>query len=263
MTLPPLSFKCTKVEPGEIDLEIHAAFVEYLIVPTGMERLKRVLAEQTATIEGIRRAVEEYPNKDERAVGTMAPLSPNLFAIRHWTGLQKADQVREWVIYDLEQNRYSRVVIFCMCRDVIVHLQTTFNRKRNKIRACTLFPGTEPERAKRSLARFKDVAKYRVMVCDVEAAVPGVDLTPADHVIFLEYSWDPMVNAQALMRVHNGAQTKPVDVEFMRLPSGWEHKTAAAVMRATRRIIQPDYDKSVDVISTPDKMDAPQGENPA
>lgn len=266
MTLPPLTVKCVNVERGEIDLEIHAAFVEYLIAAGGRERLQNKLNEQLAVVKGIREALSMYKDKDARCIGALAPLTANLFALRHWVGLQKADAVRDMVLAELKKgNRYDKIVIFAMCRDVIVHIKETINRKRgkeDKIRALALFPGTDPEAVKRYMWRFNNVNKYRVMVCDVEAALPHIDLTRANEVMFAEHHWDPSVNAQAIMRVHNGNQKEPVRVRFARLEKGWDHAVTGAVKRTTHDILDPFRKKGVDIISTADKIDASQGENP-
>ena len=77
------------------------------------------------------------------------------------------------------------------------------------LRAALVHGGTPgPERTKAVRAFQK--GKLDVLVGSLETLSEGVTLIEADMVIFVEKSWKPSRNEQALYRVHRLGQTKPV-----------------------------------------------------
>jgi len=61
-----------------------------------------------------------------------------------------------------------------------------------------------------AISRFSRDPECTVMLATIGSAGEGIDLTPASCVHLLEPQWNPMVEAQAVDRVHRIGQTRPV-----------------------------------------------------
>src|SRR3989338_3828868 len=55
----------------------------------------------------------------------------------------------------------------------------------------------------------------RVLLCNINSGGLGIDLTAANHVIFMEPHWNGQLHNQALSRVHRVPQDKEVFVHFI------------------------------------------------
>ncbi|KAH6845633.1 SNF2 family N-terminal domain-containing protein [Chaetomium sp. MPI-CAGE-AT-0009] len=61
-----------------------------------------------------------------------------------------------------------------------------------------------------ALAAFQDDADCKVMLASIGSVAEGVNLSAANHVHIMEPHWNPMVEAQAVDRVHRIGQTRDV-----------------------------------------------------
>ncbi|OQD83471.1 hypothetical protein PENANT_c016G00982 [Penicillium antarcticum] len=69
---------------------------------------------------------------------------------------------------------------------------------------------TPLERRLLALKTLHDDPKCTVMLASIGSIAEGVDLTAASRVHIIEPQWNPMVEAQALDRVHRMGQTRDV-----------------------------------------------------
>ncbi|KAK0635998.1 SNF2 family N-terminal domain-containing protein [Bombardia bombarda] len=71
--------------------------------------------------------------------------------------------------------------------------------------------GTKPlQRRWEAIRSFKENPSCQVLLATLGSAGVGLDLTEASHVHLVEPSWNPMLERQALDRVHRMGQTRPV-----------------------------------------------------
>lgn len=63
-----------------------------------------------------------------------------------------------------------------------------------------------------AIRRFNEKADCRVMLATIGSAGEGIDFIAANHVHLVEPHWNPMVEAQAIDRVHRIGQKRPVTV---------------------------------------------------
>ncbi|KAK9774330.1 putative Helicase C-terminal domain-containing protein [Seiridium cardinale] len=63
-----------------------------------------------------------------------------------------------------------------------------------------------------AMRRFNEDPHCTVMVASIGSAGEGVDFTVANHVHIIEPHWNPMIEAQAVDRVHRIGQARPVTV---------------------------------------------------
>ena len=82
---------------------------------------------------------------------------------------------------------------------------------RTGARAAYVHGGVPDERAGQTIRDFKS-GKIDVLVGSIEMVSEGLTLTQADMCIFLEKSYKPSRNEQAMRRIHRMGQTRPVTV---------------------------------------------------
>jgi hypothetical protein len=78
------------------------------------------------------------------------------------------------------------------------------------------FDGDEDKVSKaRALTRFCSKPEGRVLLATVQSGGVGLNITAANHVIFCDRWFNPMIHEQAICRAHRLGQTKPVRVVYL------------------------------------------------
>ena len=108
-----------------------------------------------------------------------------------------------------------------------------------KYGAVKLYGGTNPARRDRNLDRFNNDPKCRVFIGQIHACGVAISLAKgASDVLFAEYDWVPMNNAQAAARVDGPEQTNPIFVRFAILAGSIDEHVARTVARKTKDLAQ-------------------------
>lgn len=76
----------------------------------------------------------------------------------------------------------------------------------------------------RVLHDFASNPSIRVVLVSISCGAQGLDLTAANHAFLLEPQWNPMLEEQAMSRVHRLGQTKPVRLVRFVMKETWEEK---------------------------------------
>ena len=63
--------------------------------------------------------------------------------------------------------------------------------------------------------KFQDTDEIRMIICQIQTASCGLNLTRAKHVFFPSLDWTPAVHMQALARAHRIGQTSQVTVHYI------------------------------------------------
>lgn len=66
-----------------------------------------------------------------------------------------------------------------------------------------------------------------MILVSISCGGTGLDLTAANHAFLLEPQWNPMLEEQALARVHRIGQTRPVRLVRLIMKDTWEEKIVA------------------------------------
>jgi SNF2 family DNA or RNA helicase len=81
-------------------------------------------------------------------------------------------------------------------------------------------------RTKRSdvLTQFTDNSSIRAILVSISCGGQGLDLTAANHAFLVEPQWNPMLEEQAMARVHRLGQKKAVRLVRLVMKDTWEEK---------------------------------------
>ena len=120
-------------------------------------------------------------------------------AVRENLGLAKVGPICEVVSSELDEDEEAKIVLFCWHRSVAQAL----HKRLKKYGAELLIGGLGADKQDRVKNRFQTDPKCRVVVCQHLAAGEGIDLSAADELIFVEMSWEPVHQEQAMMRIFN------------------------------------------------------------
>lgn len=74
------------------------------------------------------------------------------------------------------------------------------------------------------LKEFADNLHIKVILVSISCGGTGLDLTAANHAFLLEPQWNPMLEEQAMARVHRIGQEKPVRLVRLIMKNTWEEK---------------------------------------
>lgn len=77
------------------------------------------------------------------------------------------------------------------------------------------------------LDAFATDPTIRVILVSISCGGQGLDLTAANHTFLLEPQWNPMLEEQAMARVHRLGQTKAVTLVRFVVKDTWEEKIVA------------------------------------
>lgn len=225
--LPKIFYQNHAIPPGEVDINVQSSFIKY--VYEGLPSLEDRLNSERALIDAILKSASKMD-----AMTALESLSKSVSTLRRYTGLQKVPGVLEIVTDELENDVYQKIVIFAIHRDVITMLHETLV----KYGAVTLFGGHPPEKKQRNIDKFQNDPRCRVMIANINAAGTSIDLIAAHHVLFIEQSWVPGDNAQAVMRVHRHGQLNTVFVRTYAIADSIDERISQQLAKKTRDLTE-------------------------
>jgi SWI/SNF-related matrix-associated actin-dependent regulator 1 of chromatin subfamily A len=101
------------------------------------------------------------------------------------------------------------------------------------------FRGRHPDTKRQGeIDRFNNDPSCRVFIGQLQAAGASINLQAADNVVFIEASWSPGENDQALSRVYRAGQKRPVLVRFTYLRGSIDEAVNRALARKAAMIAQ-------------------------
>lgn len=154
--------------------------------------------------------------------GGMSAISENALSymseLRHLTGLKKVEQASQIILEMSESSEH--LLIFGWHNDVIEQVAARL-RKQLSVSVIT---GQTPHKTRQAIVDdFQTSKTQKVLVANIQAAGVGITLTKAFRPVFIEPSWVPSDNDQAISRVHRIGQTKKVQATFLVWPNSIDH----------------------------------------
>ena len=229
--LPPIFYQDVIVQPGPVELMMAQSFVKYTLHEDGPEMLAKALEDELGVLNGIIGKGKDATLSWE-AVKALESAAKSIMTLRRYTGLQKIQPVVDLISDELNNNAYSKIVLFAVHRDTVEVLRI----KLKKFNANVIYGGSKPRRIEQRVKLFQENPKYRVLIGNIQSAGTTLTLTAANQVMFVEQSFVPGDMDQAAMRCHRIGQDKPVTVRFVGLADSIDQYIAAIVRRKTQEI---------------------------
>lgn len=192
---------------------------------------------ETYVIEAPRGWAADFPPEVAAALESGDPvtalecLSEHTATVRRLVGTAKVPGAAELAAQDLDGNT-DKLVLFTYHRAVAEALAKLLAEYEPAL----IYGGqTETYRAQ-EIARFQTAPECRIAIAQILAAGTAIDLSVADHAIFVEYDWVPGNNAQAAMRLQNFNKRRPVTARFLALRGSIDGRIAAVFRRKTAEL---------------------------
>lgn len=169
----------------------------------------------------------------EVAAGSYIPLA----TLRRETATLKSILTGLLVKEELEQGA-PKTVIFAHHREAITTLEKILAGFNPAVIHGGVATGGKTDRRQEQVDKFQNDATCRVFIGQIQAAGTSINLQAGSRVVFVEASWTPGENEQALSRVYRKGQTEPVLVRFVYLPGSIDEAINRALARKVAMISQ-------------------------
>jgi SWI/SNF-related matrix-associated actin-dependent regulator 1 of chromatin subfamily A len=170
-----------------------------------------VYLDKSPTAKSLVKRMESF-DKEALAARTKEVEFTEVSTERKELGLEKAKLGLEYVATQLESG-HEKIVVFAHHREVTEILQHGLNKKG--FRATRIIGGMTAQRKDEVVQDFQNNPATRVIIIGIDAASVGITLTASSYVVFVEFSWVPGVNEQAVDRVHRIGQSSGVMTDFL------------------------------------------------
>lgn len=153
--------------------------------------------------------------------------------VRRETAVLKAVYIGLTLREELEISR-NKVVCFTLHREAL----STMEKILAAFKPAVVHGDVSENRRQAEIDRFQTDPTCRVFLGQLQVAGASINLHAANEVVFVEASWTPGDNDQALSRVYRMGQTSPVRVRFAYLPDSVDEAVARAIRRKMAMISQ-------------------------
>lgn len=153
--------------------------------------------------------------------------------LREEVGVAKVDFATEYICEQLEGG-HKKIVVFAHHKKVIQGLADNFNAKG--IRFVCIKGGMSDEQSRAAVESFQKDGETQIFIGSLMASKEGITLTAASYVVFVEFSWAPMDNEQAMDRTHRIGQKNNVMVDFLVHKNSLDERIAKFCIEKTKSI---------------------------
>ncbi len=117
-------------------------------------------------------------------------------------------------ISELIASGHDKLIVFAHHKEVIRELELGLDT--HKIPHSTFAGGLSAKEKDKRVSEFQDKnKKIKIFIVSITAGGVGITLTASDYVVFVEYSWVPSENEQAIDRTHRIGQTRGVLTDYI------------------------------------------------
>ncbi len=144
----------------------------------------------------------------------------------------KAPAVAERVLEELAGGADRLLVFGCH----VEPLQALHKHLQAEAVPTGLIIGATSPATRNQLLRDFDAGKLKVLVGNIQAMGTGLNMQACRRAIFLDASWSPAQNAQAIGRIYRAGQTRPCHVTFVSLAGSVDDNVQRVLARKARFI---------------------------
>lgn len=186
----------------------------------------------------LRAALDAMANGEEVDLAALKDAGGHIATLRKVTAMAKTRAVCEDIAAEMASGKMGKVVLFGGYRDSL-KLATWYLNDWG-FGPELVWGGTDPAKRERRMHSFLSNYKHRVFIGQVDATGTGIDglQHAAADVVFLDSSWTPGVNAQAIKRVHRRGQRHPVRARFAHLTGSIDEQVQRVNRRKAQTLLQ-------------------------
>lgn len=159
---------------------------------------------------------------------------PHIAAFRRVCGLAKARPVAELLADELASGQYDKVVVFAHHRDVIKVL----HEELRAFHPVQVWGGDSDAARQRAIDDFQQKPQHRVFIGQITACATAITLTAASQAVFVEQSWVPSDNEQAIYRLRRIGQKSQILCRMAYLDKSIDEAISRALARKTRGLLE-------------------------
>jgi SWI/SNF-related matrix-associated actin-dependent regulator 1 of chromatin subfamily A len=139
-----------------------------------------------------------------------SPAFEELSTLRRELGEAKVEASAEYIKTQLQAG-HEKIIVFAHHKAVVKHLAEALA----EFHPVVLAGDTATNDRQVAIDRFQGDKSVRVFVGSITAAGVGITLTASSYVVFVECSWVPGENEQAIDRAHRIGQAECVMIDFL------------------------------------------------
>lgn len=204
VSLPPLSFATYSVPANK---DVSFSIENEALLPILREELRQLNESYYTAAK----------NGELMALEVLKGMANSISTLRRYMGLQKAKHTAELITHEILDGQYKKIVVFYhhkQVKDALINSIETASKKKilNSKHIFTIEGGQSETMRWHLIDGFNRATNEEpaIMLAQIQAASTAISLTASNQVIFIEQSWVPGDNAQAVKRCHRHGQLLPV-----------------------------------------------------
>lgn len=132
---------------------------------------------------------------------------PDLAALQHKMSLEKVDLAVDYISNLLDNG--EKVLIFCIHIDVL-------NLVRTKLEIPLYICGEVPKKQRPLIGKlFQENDSQKALICQIATVGEGFNFSKANHVVFVEFSWNPGDIEQCYKRAYMADKKQPLLIHYI------------------------------------------------
>jgi SNF2 family DNA or RNA helicase len=227
--LPDLRIQEVVVPPSEVELR---SWHHEVIM--GTRTIASVQEEVTNEMVTMQRLLDAVGASSESGLKAIQGLSEKCTLSRQYVALSKIPAMCELLTTELKRGDYHKIVIFGHHKSVLREVR----ERMMQFHPFVLWGGTPQAKKNRYIKEFQTLSHVRVAICNIQAAGTAITLTAAHEVAFIEQSYVPADNAQAMMRIHRLGQKEKCRARVFMLPDSIDTQVQRVLARKMRDLCQ-------------------------
>lgn len=168
----------------------------------------------------------------EKQINVLESTAASVTSLRRYIALCKVSAIADILEEDFTSDVIHKIVVFAIHRAAIEWLA----ERLKKFNPVVIYGSTSAENRQGNVDRFRDNSEVKLLIGNIAAAGTGINLQNCSEVCFVEQSWTPGENFQAVMRCHRLGSMNPVRVRIFSLYDSVDERVNDVLVRKTREL---------------------------
>jgi SNF2 family DNA or RNA helicase len=187
--------------------------------------------------EGALKEALKNVKDDDSLIAALKRNADHIATLRRLTGLAKVKGLVDW-FRDWREGGGGKVVFFAHHRDVMHELIQGLEGVSGHDSVAAVDGSMAQHARKIHIRHFEERDECVAFVGQLQAAGVGIDLSAATTAIFVETSWVPGENQQAMMRIQKVGKTEMCQVYLATLPGSIDERVQMVAARKMKDAVE-------------------------